>query len=86
MSQREKQLESELEAAQRQSRELAAERDKLKSATQAEDQAVQVGEGWGGGSLHAGGGSMQECGRRMSTCVGTHLRRYGQSDPSLTLC
>jgi hypothetical protein len=43
VSQREKQLESELEAAQRQSRELAAERDKLKSATQAEDQAVQVG-------------------------------------------
>ena len=62
MCQREKGVEGELEAAQRQAKELAAERDRLKSTAQAEDQAMQVGGvvgaggGGGGGVAEAAGG------------------------------
>lgn len=41
VAQREREVEGELEAAQRQAKELAAQRDALKSTAQAEDQAMQ---------------------------------------------
>ncbi len=57
VAQREREVEGELEAAQRQAKELAAQRDALKSTAQAEDQAMQVGV-CRGARARAGRGNM----------------------------
>lgn len=69
VAQREREVEGELETAQRQAKELAAQRDALKSTAQAEDQAMQVGVCRGEGK-----GWTRECGLACAGCAGLGMK------------